>query len=79
MTLARRFSRRLRAYREDYQSGAFGDVTTNAMSTKARSSVVLDERCASAAIGKIEQVARKVRALWSVWTVGVRIPLGALS
>jgi len=52
-------------------------VTTNALSTKSRSSSRADQMCVPTAFGRICQIARKVEALWSVWTVGVGISLGA--
>jgi hypothetical protein len=70
-----RFSRRWRDDREHFRraSGSPGSVelprprdntvTTNALSTTSRSSIVRDEMCVSAAIGTIEQVARKVEGL----------------
>jgi hypothetical protein len=51
-------------------------VTTNAGSNRSRSSSHVDQMRVSATFGQGTPRAR-LRALWFVWTVGVRISLGA--
>jgi hypothetical protein len=44
-------------------------VTTNALSTSSRSSIVLDRMGATAAVGRIWQSAPKVEGLACLWTL----------
>jgi hypothetical protein len=56
----------------------YNTVTTNALSTRSRSSSIRDGMCVSAALGKDGQDTRKVEGLVVRLDLGVRISLGAL-